>query len=88
MSVPAGTYKGQSQQIDSIGLWSLILVRPELPEEVVYRLARAIHQGETALSRQLKQGSYTRATNTIEQVAATRLHAGALRYYREAGLLP
>lgn len=88
MSVPAGTYKGQSQQIDSIGLWSLILVRPELPEEVVYRLARAIHQGETALSTQLKQGSYTRATNTIEQVAATRLHAGALRYYREAGLLP
>ena len=88
MSVPAGTYKGQSQQIDSIGLWSLILVRPELPEEVVYRLARAIHQGETALSTQLKQGSYTRATNTTEQVAATRLHAGALRYYREAGLLP
>jgi TRAP transporter TAXI family solute receptor len=88
MSVPAGTYKGQSQQIDSIGLWSLILVRPELSEEVVYRLARAIHQGETALSRQLKQGSYTRATNTIEQVPVTRLHAGALRYYREAGLLP
>jgi TRAP transporter TAXI family solute receptor len=87
MSVPAGTYKGQTQQVDSVGLWSLILVRPQLSEEVVYRLARAIHQGEAALSKQLEQGLYTQATNTIEQVPHARIHAGALRYYREAGLL-
>lgn len=87
MSVPAGTYKGQEEQIDSIGLWSLILVRPGLSEEVVYRLARAIHQGETALAKRLKQGQYTRAQNTVAQVPAERLHPGAARYFREAGLM-
>ena len=87
MSVPAGTYKGQEKQIDSIGLWSLILVRPELSDEVVYRLARAIHRGETALGERLEQGKYTRAQNTVVQVPAERLHPGAARYFREAGLM-
>lgn len=86
MSVPAGTYTGQDAQIDSVGLWSLILVRPELPDDVVYRLARAIHRGEGALAKRLKQGRYTTAKNTVEQVPAARLHTGAARYYREVGL--
>jgi TRAP transporter TAXI family solute receptor len=86
MSVPAGTYKGQGTQIDSVGLWSLILVKPELPDEVVYRLARAIHRGEGALAKRLKQGRYTKAQNTVTQVPAARLHPGAARYFRDAGL--
>jgi len=87
MSVPAGTYKGQERQIDSIGLWSLILVRPELSDEIVYRLARAIHQGESALAKRLEQGQYTRAQNTVAHVPAERLHPGAARYFREIGLM-
>jgi len=87
MSVPAGTYRGQASQIDSVGLWSLILVRPDLPDEVVYRLARAIHRGEAAMAKRLEQGSYTTAQNTVAQVTMDRLHPGALRYFREAGLL-
>jgi TRAP transporter TAXI family solute receptor len=87
MSVPAGTYNGQDAQIDSVGLWSLILVRPDLPDEVVYRLARAIHRGEGALAKRLKQGRYTKAQNTVTQVPAARLHPGAARYFREAGMM-
>jgi TRAP transporter TAXI family solute receptor len=86
MSVPAGTYQGQDKQINSVGLWSLILVKPDLPDEVVYRLARAIHRGEGALADRLKQGRYTKAQNTVAQVPIARLHPGAARYYRDAGL--
>jgi TRAP transporter TAXI family solute receptor len=84
MSVPAGTYKGQDVDIKSVGLWSLILVRPELPEEVVYRLTRAIHQSEAELAKQLRQGRYTTAQNTVSQVPTAQLHFGAIRYFREA----
>ena len=86
MSVPAGTYKGQDTQIDSVGLWSLILVRPDLPDELVYRLARAIHQGEKALAERLEQGRYTAAQNTVTQVPPGQLHSGAKRYLKESGL--
>ena len=86
MSVPASTYKGQDTPINSVGLWSLILVRPDLPDEVVYRLARALHRGEGALAKQLDQGRYTTAQNTVSQVPPTQLHPGAARYLREANL--
>jgi len=86
MSVPAGIYKGQAAPIDSVGLWSLILVRPELSEEIVYRLAFAIHKGESALAERLEQGRYTTARNTAIQVPAARLHRGTMRYFREAGV--
>lgn len=88
MTVPAGTYKGQDQDIHSIGLWSLILVRPDLEDETVYRLASAIHRGHGMLVERLAQGRYTDAANTVENVPAGRLHQGAAKFYRELGLLP
>jgi TRAP transporter TAXI family solute receptor len=87
MSVPAVTYKGQKDKIDSVGLWSLILVRPNLPKEVAYRLARALHHGEEELAERLQQGRYTKAQNTVVQVSTKRLHNGVVRYFREAGLM-
>lgn len=87
MAVPAGTYRGQDRRIDSVGLWSLILVRPGVPESTVHRLAAALHRGEPALAERLAQGRYSTAANTVEQVAAGQLHPGAARYFREVGLL-
>lgn len=83
MSVPAGTYKGQDVQVDTVGMWSLVLVRPDVQEELVYRLVRAIHRGEEQLAKQLRQGRYTTMHNTLEQVPADRLHPGAVKYLRE-----
>jgi TRAP transporter TAXI family solute receptor len=88
MSVPAGTYTGQKAEIHSVGLWSLLLVRPDLDDESAYRLARAIHRGHDALIGRLPQGRYTQAANTVKYVSAERLHPGAAKYYEEIGLLP
>ena len=88
MTVPAGTYKGQDEDIHSVGLWSLILVRSDLDDESAYRLARAIHRGHDSLVARLPQGRYTQATNTVKYVPADRLHPGAAKYYQEIGLLP
>lgn len=88
MSIPAGTYRGQTETIDSIGLWSLILARPDLDEETAYRLARAIHNGNEALVQRLPQGRYTTSRNTVENVSPGQLHPGAARFFREIGLMP
>ncbi len=87
MTVPAGTYRGQDGPIDSVGLWSLILVRSDVPEAVVYRLARALHEGQQQLAGQLEQGRYTTGENTVAQVPVVRVHPGAARYFRETGLM-
>jgi TRAP transporter TAXI family solute receptor len=81
MTVPAGTYRGQDEALESVGLWSLILVRPDLSEAVVHDLAAALHRGEPELAARLAQGRYTTLQNTVTEVPSQRLHPGAARYY-------
>jgi TRAP transporter TAXI family solute receptor len=88
MTVPAGTYQGKVDDVHSVGLWSLILARPDLNDETAYRLVRAIHLGHDEFARRLPQGRYTRAANTVKFIPAERLHPGARQYYEEIGLLP
>lgn len=87
MTVPAGSYPGQAAAIPSVGSWSFILARPDLADDVAYRLARALHRGEAALAPRLPQAAETTAANTL--AAAPRpdlVHPGVLRYLREIGL--
>ena len=87
MTVPAGAYPGLASPLASVGSWSFILARPDLADDVAYRLARAMHQGEAAIARRLPQAEETTAANTLR--AAPRpdlIHPGVLRYLREVGI--
>jgi len=87
MTVPAGAYPGLTAPLPSVGSWSFILARPDLSDDLAYRLARALHRGEGALARRLPQAEETTAANTL--AAAPRpdlIHAGVARYLREMGI--
>jgi TRAP transporter TAXI family solute receptor len=87
MTVAAGSYPGQEAAIPSVGSWSFVLARPDLPDEVAYRLARALHRGEAALARRLPQARETTAANTVAAAPRAELiHPGVLRYLREIGV--
>jgi hypothetical protein len=88
MVVPAGAYPGQDAPIASIGSWAFVIARPTLPDETAYRLARALHKGESAMAKRLPQARETTAANTVAAAPrADLIHPGAQRYLREAGLL-
>lgn len=87
LEVPAGSYPGQSAPIASVGSWSFIMTRPTLPDDVAYRLARALHRGEARLGATLAQARDTTAANTAAAAAPDRLHPGVARYLREIGAL-
>ena len=87
MSVPANSYPGQTHAIASVGSWSFILARPTLPDDIAYRLARALHRNEAALAALLPQARETTAANTLAAAPRKELiHPGVLRYLREIGL--
>jgi TRAP transporter TAXI family solute receptor len=87
LTVPAGSYPGQPRPIVSVGSWSFIMARPSLSEDVVYRLAHALHTGAPALAARLPQAAETTAANTLAAVPSRELlHAGVLRHFRELGL--
>ena len=88
LTVPAGTYPGQTAPIVSVGSWSFVLARPDLSEDVAYGIARALHNGEAAIAERLEQARETTAANTVNAAPKRELiHPGVLRYLREVGLL-
>ncbi len=88
LTVPAASYPGQDAPIASVGSWSFILARPDLPEDAGYRLARALHQSEGALAQKLDQARETTAGNTAAAAPEPALiHRGVARYLREIGVL-
>ena len=88
LTVPAGTYAGQTTSIVSVGSWSFVLARPTLPDDIVYKLARALHRGEAAMAARLEQARETTAVNTVAAAPKRELiHPGVLRYLAETGLL-
>jgi uncharacterized protein len=88
LTIPAGSYPGQNAAINSVGSWSFVMARPTLPDDVAYRLARALHRGEADISRRLPQASETTAANTAAAAPrANLIHPGAARYLNELGPL-
>jgi TRAP transporter TAXI family solute receptor len=87
LTVPAGSYPGQAAPIVSVGSWSLILIRPAVADDVAYRLARALHRGQAALSARLAQAAETTVANTVTAARPEVIHPGVLRYLRDIGLI-
>jgi TRAP transporter TAXI family solute receptor len=87
LEVPAGTYPGQETPLVSVGSWSLVLCRANLPDEAGFRIARALDRGRDALARGLPQGRETHPANTVAAVPPAWLQPGVARYLREAGYL-
>jgi TRAP transporter TAXI family solute receptor len=87
-SMPAGSYAGQKGPVNSVGSWPFVLARASLPDDVAFRLARALHKGHAALAKKLDQAQESTLENTLA-AAPTRdlIHPGVLRYMKEAGLL-
>jgi TRAP transporter TAXI family solute receptor len=88
LTVPAGSYPGQTAAIDSVGSWSFILVRANLPDDVVYRLAKTLHGAEGTFCKKLSQACETTAANTVAAAPSLDLiHPGVLKYFREIGVV-
>jgi TRAP transporter TAXI family solute receptor len=87
MVVPAGAYEGQEQDINSVGSWSYILARTDLPDDIAYRFAKALDRGHAALVKRIAQGRETTPQSTRQAAPSPRrIHPGVMRYLREIGL--
>lgn len=84
---PAGSFRGQAADIQSVGSWSFVMARPGLDEQTAYRIVRALEtvRRAGALPPRLME---TTAANTVAALpSCDALHPGARRYLQELGLL-
>lgn len=85
-TIPAGTYPGQSKDIQTAALKIVIIAREDLPEDIVYNMTKTIYNNRTHLigvHSSFKQFSPDEMVNDIPIV----LHKGAERFYREVRLI-
>ncbi|MCP3380788.1 TAXI family TRAP transporter solute-binding subunit [Bradyrhizobium sp. CCGUVB4N] len=88
LTVPAGSYPKQSEPIASLGSWSFVLTREDLPDDVAYRLARTLHGLEADFCKKLAQACETTAANTVAAAPKPELiHPGVVKYFREIGVV-
>ena len=86
LTVPAGSYPNQTAPIDSVGSWSFILARESLPDDIAYRLARALHSAEATFCKKLAQACETTAASTVaaapkEELLSTRYSLFATHFF-------
>ncbi|MCK1713811.1 MULTISPECIES: TAXI family TRAP transporter solute-binding subunit [unclassified Bradyrhizobium] len=88
LTVPAGSYPKQSEPIASLGSWSFVLTREDLPDDVAYRLAKTLHGVEPTFCKKLAQACETTAANTVAAAPRPELiHPGVAKYFREIGVM-
>ncbi|OKO82492.1 TAXI family TRAP transporter solute-binding subunit [Bradyrhizobium sp. AS23.2] len=88
LTVPAGSYPKQSEPIASLGSWSFVLTREDLPDDVAYRLAKTLHGVEATFCKKLAQACETTAANTVAAAPRVELiHPGVMKYFREMGVV-
>jgi TRAP transporter TAXI family solute receptor len=86
VNLPARSYPGQDAEIPSVGSWSFVFAKPDLPEGAGYLLARAIHRSEAQLGAKLEQAKETTMANTLSAAPRALIHPGVLKYLGEAGI--
>lgn len=88
LTVPANSYPKQAEPIASLGSWSFVLTRDDLPDDVAYRLAKTLHGVEANFCKKLAQACETTASNTVAAAPRPELiHPGVMKYFREIGVV-
>lgn len=86
--VPAGTYDFMKKAYPTVRMWVALLAGSHVPDEVVYKYVKAVAENESRV--QAIGGSLKTAFATAKMAtnpANLPYHPGALRYYKEKGLV-
>jgi TRAP transporter TAXI family solute receptor len=84
--IPANTYQGQDKPVKTVAIWSSMLVRNDLPENIVYQMTKVMYEERAAIAQGHSAGKYLsleRATGGIP----VPLHPGAVKYFKEKKII-
>jgi hypothetical protein len=87
-TIPANTYRGQSEPFHGLDTGSMHLITSaNADEDLVYRVTKALYESRAQVIERHAAGNAINAANVVRQTG-TEFHPGAVRYYREIGIWP
>ena len=87
-TIPALTYRGQTEPFDCLNVGNMTLVTSaEVDDETVYRVTKTLFEHAAEVVAKHPAGKAINAKNVIRDTG-TPFHSGAIRYFKEAGIWP
>jgi TRAP transporter TAXI family solute receptor len=84
--IKAGSYPGQDKDIQTIGTWTHLMMRCSTPEDLVYKITKALVQNTDHLGNVVAAVKGLKAKDLAIDVGVP-YHPGARKYYREVKAL-
>jgi uncharacterized protein len=83
-TIPAGTYKGVDRDVRTVASPVLTYTSADLPDDVAYKVTKAFWENKQIIAEAhaIGKGLDIKAV----RYGVAKVHPGALRYYREAGI--
>ena len=85
--IPKGTYTGQKKDVTTFGVKATVVTSADVSEELVYLVTKAVFENFDAFRAQHPAFGPLEKQNMIADGLSAPLHPGAIKYYKEAGLM-
>jgi hypothetical protein len=86
VKVPANTYKGQTAEVPTVAVNAVLIAGSSLKEEMVYNLTKALFENQADLAAAHAKGKELNMKTAVTGVSIP-FHPGAVKYYKEKGLM-
>jgi TRAP transporter TAXI family solute receptor len=86
LTIKAGTYPKQDKDVAAIGYMTHIVVACDLPEDVVYRMTKAMVTNINDMAAVVKPIAGLTAKDMAVDIGVP-FHKGAAKYYKEVGAM-
>ena len=84
--IPAGTYKGQDKDVETIAVQACLIARRDMPDKEAYAITKAIFENLKAIGDAHAKGKSLTLAAALDGMTLD-IHPGALKYYKEVGLV-
>jgi TRAP transporter TAXI family solute receptor len=86
-TIPAGLYGAAQPEVATLGVRATLVTTDKVPSELVYALVRAVSENFPEFIAQHPGLSGLKKEEIAEYGLTAPMHEGAVRYFREAGLI-
>lgn len=86
-SIPGGMYRGNTDDVPTFGVGATLVASAQTSDEAVYQVVKAVFENFATFRRLHPAFAHLQKQQMVSDGLSAPLHPGAIRYYREVGLL-
>lgn len=86
VTIPANTYEGQSADVPAVAVENFLVTSEAVSEDIVYKMTKSLFDNLSTLVAAHNVAKEIKRENAFKNPPAP-LHPGAIKYYKEVGLM-